>query len=148
MPPTANRPDPSTRPDGEADVRAVLRATTRATAAEATRLRHLFAAWLVSDVADDDTVDGLVLAVYEALANAAEHAYAGSVSGLMHLEARRRATTIRVTVSDEGRWRTGRSGPFRGRGLPTMRTLFDAVHVIRGAHGTRVELRSAVGPVR
>ncbi|MHA6782965.1 ATP-binding protein [Pseudonocardia saturnea] len=86
--------------------------------------------------------------MYEALANAAEHAYAGSETGPVHLEARRGATTIHVTVSDEGRWRTGRTGPFRGRGLHTIRTLLDAVHVIRGARGTRIEMCNAVGPVR
>ena len=143
-----NRPVPST-PDTEADERAVLRTTTQATAAEATRLRRVFAAWLARDVGDDDTADALVLSVYEALANAAEHAYAGSVTGPMHLEAARHgASTIRVTVADEGRWRFGRTGSFRGRGLPTMRKLLDAVHVVRGARGTRVELSTAVAPPR
>lgn len=134
-------------PGAEADVRAALRTTTRATTAEATRLRRLFAAWLVLDVGDDDVVDALVLAVYEALANAAEHAYAGSATGPMHLEARRGATTTRVTVTDEGRWRPGRTGRFRGHGLPAMRHLVDAVHIVRDTRGTRVELCTAVGPV-
>ena len=46
---------------------------------------------------------------------------------------------VRITVSDEGRWRAAR--PYgRGRGLAIMRALVDDAQIERHSAGTRVTL--------
>lgn len=73
------------------DIRPSLRAEAAATPRDAARLRHELAAWLALDVPDEPLED-LVLATYEAIANAAEHAYADHIdtAGPVHAPARPR----------------------------------------------------------
>lgn len=95
-------------------------------------------------------VEDLVLAVYEAIANAAEHAYAGHLSGpgLMWLQAHRAIDHVLIIVSDRGRWRTPHPGGVRGRGIPLMRVLIPDVDTRCDDRGTVVRLRVHVPPVR
>src|SRR4051812_12543593 len=78
----------------------------------------------------------LLLAVSEALSNAAEFAYIGSPQrGTMDVNAKYdiKSDTLAVTVSDRGRWRPTvpdqprleRQYQVRGRGIPLMRALAD-----------------------
>ncbi len=121
-----------------------------ATRADASALRRDFRDWL-AELADPDTVDDLTLAVYEALANVVDHAYAtASRRGEMRLWAAvspplSGGRDLVVTVSDDGAWRRMRAPGWRGRGLPLMRTLADA-SVISGDGGTTVQLRRRVAP--
>lgn len=119
------------------------------TASEATRLRHEFTTWLGPDVAAD-LVDDLVLAVHEAVANAAEHAYVDRADavGPIRLTAHRSRDRLLVTVSDDGRWRVPTNDRFRRRGLPLMRHLVQDVHVSRGRLGTVVHLGTDWPPSR
>lgn len=89
------------------DIRPPLLAAAAATPQDAARLRHELAAWLALDVPDEPLED-LVLATYEAIANAAEHAYADhtDAAGPLHLRARRTSDCVVITVTDEGEWRT------------------------------------------
>ena len=133
-----------TRPSGSQWLLALppLDVTTSATVYNATALRRAFRRWVQALVEDDDAND-LTLAVYEALANAAEHAYpAQREPGSMRLHATAVDRQITVTITDNGTWRppavpTGR----RGRGLPLMHKLTNEARVEPNRQGTTVLLR-------
>lgn len=119
-----------------------LDVTTSATVHNATALRRTFRRWVKALVGDDDA-DDLTLAVYEALANAAEHAFAAQHEpGSMRLHATAADRQITVTITDNGTWRppalpTGR----RGRGLLLMDRLTTEAHIEPDLQGTTVRLR-------
>ena len=129
------------------DIRGALHLETVADPAGATRMRREFTRWLRIDVADPQSQD-IVLAVYEALANAAEHAYTDRSDGsdTMWLTAHRGPNEVRIAVADTGQWRphTGAGAPFRGRGLALMRALMTHVHLRSDTRGTLVQLRTTV----
>jgi serine/threonine-protein kinase RsbW len=129
------------------DLRPPFMATALATAQDATRLRHELTAWLAVDVSDDQ-LDDLVLAAYEALANAAEHAYPDRGDGArpIHLDARRAQDCVLVVITDEGTWRTPTGEHFRSRGLAVIHRLVPDVHISRGPTGTVVHLRMWLPP--
>ena len=88
----------------------------------------------------------MVLAVNEALANAAEFAYVEGGDGTVDLAAARDVArrSLTVTVSDRGHWRE--TNPLnrqrcRGRGIPLMRTLADSVIIDTSGLGTSVCMR-------
>ncbi len=116
-----------------------------ATDRNASMARRRFRDWLTPDVSSD-LLDDLVLAVYEAMANAVEHGYADQPDGPgpVLLLARRGSGQVQITVSDEGSWRAPTGQRFRGRGLPLMRLLTDDVHIVAGHGGTVVRLRAEV----
>jgi anti-anti-sigma factor len=102
--------------------------------------RHL-GAWLAGlGMGEQDRV-GVMVAVGEAAANAAEHAYRGVQPGRMQVTAAVDVDgQLTVTVRDQGRWRPPDRDPGdRGRGLLIMRQLVDGV-VLQGEHGTTVTL--------
>lgn len=111
------------------------------------RLRDELSRWLRRSGGLDETrLCDVVLAVNEALANAAEFAYADGGSGTVDLEAVRDTgrRAVSVTVSDHGHWRE--VNPLyrqrsRGRGIPLMRTLADSVVIDTSGLGTSVCLR-------
>ncbi|WP_019972797.1 ATP-binding protein [Mycobacterium sp. 141] len=114
----------------------------------ATRIRHELADWLHGHMLLDSVKSSdVVLAVNEALANAAEFAYLSSPQpGVMHLHAEYDpgAAVLTVTVADQGRWWMSESSskdPARGRGIPLMYALSDRAIIDSTAAGTRVELQ-------
>jgi anti-sigma regulatory factor (Ser/Thr protein kinase) len=109
------------------------------------RIRPVLRRWLREQGATEDEVYELTVAVQEACANAVEHAY-GPGAGDFDVEARIAAGEVWIVVRDEGRWR-GRRGSDRGRGLPLMEALTDAVDVTQGSGGTgtTIELRRRLG---
>ncbi len=124
------------------DIRPPLRAEAVATPQDAARLRHELATWLALDVPDEPLED-LILATYEAIANAAEHAYADHTSnaGPIHLHAHRTRDCVVITVTDEGKWRIPTGERFRSRGLALMHLLVPDVHIGPNHTGTAVHLR-------
>lgn len=114
----------------------------------AVQLRDDFAAWLAESLSvDAEKTSDIVLAVNEALANAAEHAYLDSPEpGRMHARAEYdpQLAALTVWITDEGRWRTKEPStapnPARGRGLMLMRALTDSAAVDSTATGTEVRL--------
>jgi serine/threonine-protein kinase RsbW len=124
------------------DVRAPLIVHAVATAHDAARLRHELTAWLAVDV-PDDPLDDLVLAAYEAIANATEHAYPDSADRdrPVHLHARRAPDCVSVVITDEGTWRTPTRERFRSHGLAVIHLLIHDVHISRSDTGTTVHLR-------
>jgi serine/threonine-protein kinase RsbW len=118
-----------------------------ADAACAALMRREFAVWLNRYFALDATkTSDVVLAVNEALANAAEFAYsAAGHPGAMHLQADYDCATaiLTVTVTDEGAWRVTHpetNSPSRGRGIPLMQALADRATFEPTATGTQVSL--------
>lgn len=70
-----------------------------------------------------------MLAVGEALDNTVDHAFTDADPGAVRLTVRCRPDVLTVSVTDEGRWRTPRTGPtHRGRGVDMIHALTDASH--------------------
>lgn len=110
-------------------------------------VRHEFSEWLHRRFSLDTTkASDIVLAVNEALANAAEFAYVNAAPGSMHLEADHdgRLGTLTVTIADEGSWLPkdhSLINPARGRGIPLMQALTDRAIIDPTPAGTRVRLQ-------
>ena len=111
----------------------------------ASLIRREFSDWLRRFFTLDATTSSdVVLAVNEAMANAAEFAYvAVTQPGTMHVQADYDggAATLTVTVTDQGAWRSGDHAPkrlSRGRGIPLMHALADRATVDSSPTGTRV----------
>lgn len=113
----------------------------------AAMIREEFARWLRRNTSFEQTrIHDVVLAVNEALANAAEFAYRRGPAGTVGITAVRDhgRGTLTVTITDQGLWREVdplRRRRSRGRGIPLMRTLADGVVIDTTAPGTRVCLR-------
>jgi serine/threonine-protein kinase RsbW len=122
--------------------------TGDADAATVAQFRHDLASWLTQALGVDDVKHSdVLLAVSEALSNAAEYAYEGAAArGPMTVEVTYRHDVDRldVMVSDGGRWHDQSGAPrstTRGRGLPLIHLLADHTVVDRQAMGTTVLLR-------
>jgi anti-anti-sigma factor len=125
-----------------ADTPAPLRLDLPAVPSSLPAVRRRLGAWLDHlGMGEQDRV-GVMVAVGEAAANAAEHAYRGTDAGPMHVSAAVDLDgVLTVTVRDEGTWRPPDRDPgSRGRGLLIMRQLVDGV-VLQGEGGTTVTLR-------
>ena len=114
----------------------------------AAQVRQEFAEWLHQYFElEAEKASDVLLAVYEALANAAEFAYHGaSQPGVMHVRADydTAAAVLTVTVTDEGRWRAkdvNVKNLARGRGIPLMHALTDRTDIAATAAGTKVRLQ-------
>ena len=142
------------RPQGWPDDVAVLVAHRRETSLEPLYLdlvatpavlpgiRRRLGTWLTGlGMGEQDRV-GVMVAVGEACANAAEHAYRGAAPGAMSVSAHVDVDGIlTVAVRDEGTWRPPDRDPGdRGRGLLIMRQLVDTVTLDERAEGTTVTL--------
>jgi anti-sigma regulatory factor (Ser/Thr protein kinase) len=120
-----------------------------ADAQAAGRARSDFDAWLQAHftLSAANRID-LTMAVNEAVANAAEHAYFESrfAAGSFDVEANYDAAQdiLTVVVEDRGRWRLPdpATGPLsvRGRGIQLMRALADDVSIDTTSAGTCVRL--------
>ncbi|QRY52203.1 ATP-binding protein [Mycolicibacterium septicum] len=120
----------------------------RAAPEDAAQIRREFSSWLSTHFTLDPTkASDVVLAVNEALANAAEFAYVNAPApGLMHVRADYDgdASVLTVTISDDGAWRiseTDHKNPARGRGIPLMRALTDHAVIDSNQAGTEVRLQ-------
>lgn len=127
-------------PEETGDYVRSLRATAEAAHAGRGQLTH----WLDAHVsATAGRRSDIVLAVYEAVANAVEHAY--RVQGLsgdigVHATYDGAAGALDITVHDSGTWRPPQPTTHRGRGIALMTALSDAVTTSTGDEGTTVVL--------
>jgi serine phosphatase RsbU (regulator of sigma subunit)/anti-sigma regulatory factor (Ser/Thr protein kinase) len=104
------------------------------------RMRAALGDWLDELHAGPELRHDVLLAAWEACANAVEHAQ-GPASATFSLHADREGSVVRVRVADTGRWRTTGADPGeRGLGLPLMRGLMDRVDIVHAADGTVVVL--------
>jgi anti-anti-sigma factor len=141
------------RPQGWPDDVAVLVAHRRASSQDPFRLelpavpsalpgvRRRLTGWLTALGMGEQERVAVMVAVGEACANAAEHAYRGTEPGPMSVSADVDVDgVLTVTVRDEGTWRPPARDPGdRGRGLLIMRQLVDGV-VLEEGRGTTVTL--------
>jgi anti-anti-sigma factor len=142
------------QPEGWPDDVAVLVAHRRGAAVQPFRLeltaapavlpgvRRRLGEWLGGlGMGEQDRV-GVMVAVGEACANAAEHAYRGGEPGPLIVEAAVDVDgVLTVTVRDQGTWRPPDRDPGdRGRGLLIMRQLVDSV-ALEEDEGTTITLR-------
>ncbi|KWX68888.1 ATP-binding protein [Mycobacterium sp. NAZ190054] len=111
------------------------------------RVRQEITDWLKRFfVLDDVRISDVVLAVNEALANAAEFAYLqadrpGTID--IHAVHDPQAQTLTVCIEDRGMWRKRQIEPAprtRGRGIPLMETLADCATIEPSTSGTTVRL--------
>jgi serine/threonine-protein kinase RsbW len=134
-------------PCPDTDAERFTRSDAVADGPTAARIREEFARWLRRDTTFAETrICDVVLAVNEALANAAEFAYRRGPAGTVGITAIRGdgCGTLTVTITDQGLWREVdplRRRRSRGRGIPLMRALADDVVIDTTAPGTRVCLR-------
>ena len=104
-------------------------------------VRAKVAAWAAALGLSADTVDDIVLATHEALANVADHAYPEG-GGEAVLDAACVDGEVHVVVRDHGRWQAPASDPgWRGRGLVIIHGLAEHVDVRRATDGTSVAMR-------
>ena len=111
---------------------------------EVGRLRREVAGYAQKLGAPESVVDGVRLAVSEALANVVLHAYVGRAPGIMSVEAWSDADDLMVRVCDEGRGLVPRvDSPGLGVGIPLMASVVDDFSVANrdGTPGTIVSLR-------
>ncbi|TFV55689.1 STAS domain-containing protein [Geodermatophilus sp. DF01-2] len=115
------------------------------------QLRQQLDDWLDRLDPTDADRDALTLAVWEAIANAVDHAYPPGQPGPVRLEAALHAGgVVECRISDQGRWRPPDPGvTHRGRGLLLAERLIDFLRVDHPSHddapdgprGTVVTLR-------
>ncbi|OBB93319.1 ATP-binding protein [Mycobacterium sp. 852002-40037_SCH5390672] len=125
-----------------------VRTRVAADAPSAARTRAEFGVWLERYFSlDHDRFNDLLLAVNEAIANAAEFAYVGAAErGTVDVRAAYDgdSDTLSVIVDDRGRWRQKKPVQYRqqmrGLGIPLMEALADEVAIDRTPRGTRVTL--------
>lgn len=89
-----------------------------------------------------ELIEDLALAGYEAMANVAEHAYAGVAPGLLTVRISASAAEVDLVVADQGKWRVrDAANGFRGRGLVVISGLATDVAVTATEHGTTIRMR-------
>jgi len=107
---------------------------------EVTLMRQAFDTWLDGIEIEPERRRDALLALSEAAANAAEHAYGFDGAGLVDVEVFAVDGRLDVSVSDRGRWREPVPDPTRGRGGIIMRAVAHDVSVERGETGTVVRM--------
>jgi anti-sigma regulatory factor (Ser/Thr protein kinase) len=96
---------------------------------------------------DEDRTFALITAVGEAMANAVEHAYDGP-AGNVRVRVVHDGGVFVATIEDFGRWKPAEKHEERGRGLPLMRALADAVEIRTDHQRTTLSLRWGQTPAR
>ena len=116
-----------------------------ATPNDVAALRRALDTWLTGIPVEPGARRDLVLAVAEATANAAEHAYGFDGTGIIRVDVRCEDDgTLSASVTDEGAWREPVDDPERRRGILIMRALVADVSFASDARGTIVHMRLPV----
>lgn len=100
-------------------------------------LRAELAQWLQDAAVPEGDARDVVLASWEAGANAIEHANAPP-GATFRLDAALTGDRVRVEVADRGRWKEPQARDDRGLGLRMIEGLMTSVDVDRRATGTRI----------
>jgi PAS domain S-box-containing protein len=119
-------------------------------------LRATLRQWLAAAAIGGAEATDIMIAAGEATANAVEHATSGrpadAATVQITLTARATHTTVQLTVTDTGNWRSppaDREPPApgtRGHGIIFMHALMDDVTIVPSAHGTTVTLTKDLKP--
>jgi serine phosphatase RsbU (regulator of sigma subunit)/anti-sigma regulatory factor (Ser/Thr protein kinase) len=103
-------------------------------------VRDSLRAWLAGSPLGRHEVEDVVVATWEACANAIEHAQ-NPADDSVTVAARQGRSAVTVVVEDTGAWRPPRENTSRGAGLRLMRGTMTSVDVATDGRGTRVTLR-------
>jgi serine/threonine-protein kinase RsbW len=123
-----------------------LRCQVGADADSLSGARGVLAEWATGIGVPKQQLGDVVLAAYEAMANAAEHGYRGR-GGVIELHARRTGDEVTVIVADHGVWRPPPEDKgMRGRGLPLIEGLSHRSTVMPGDRGTTVVMTWSMLP--
>lgn len=106
-------------------------------------VRDAMRTWLSGTRLDRSDAEGVVLATWEAVANAIEHAVAPT-EAVVRLAAELDGERVRIVVEDTGGWTppSGREG--RGFGLRLIESLVSSVRIARSDTGTTITLEQAL----
>lgn len=117
-----------------------------AEAAQLAPVRRALRSWLNQCALPPQTVQNVLVAAGEACANAVEHGHRDTPGDTIRLRAEAQQGSMRLTVSDTGRWRPPRpeANPNRGRGVALMRALMQNVTVTSGPDGTTVAMNTGI----
>jgi serine phosphatase RsbU (regulator of sigma subunit)/anti-sigma regulatory factor (Ser/Thr protein kinase) len=102
-------------------------------------VRDSLRVWLEGTTATPADAHDLVLAAWEACANAVEHAHEPAAEHVT-LRADLRNGLVRIVVEDSGSWKPPANRSDRGLGLRLMHSLMSSVDIARDDAGTRVTL--------
>ena len=109
-------------------------------------VRDAMRAWLEHAPVTPAEAGEIVLAAWEACANAVEHAV-DPADDFFSFTAELDELALRISIDDTGTWSPETVGENRGLGLQLMRSLMSSVEIEMGAEGTKVTLeRDIVGP--
>ncbi|HWC25952.1 MAG TPA: SpoIIE family protein phosphatase, partial [Solirubrobacteraceae bacterium] len=100
-------------------------------------MRQTLRRWLHEADATEDEIEDILMACNEACENSIEHAYRFGTD-LFDVVFERDGREVAISVRDRGAWRPPHDEPHRGRGLPLIRRLMDAVDVQPRPGGTTV----------
>ena len=110
-------------------------------------LREAFEGWLDrGGIAEADRRD-LILATWEATANAVEHP-GNPTEPVIDVRASLAGDTVRVEVSDRGTWTEPRGAPDRGLGMHLIQTLMTNMSVQPGPDGTTLVMERVLSRAR
>lgn len=121
-----------------------LEVTVPAVGASLESAREAVGNWLSGLRSSVEDGAGMALAIGEAMANAVQHAFVGTRTGTVSIEASLRDDgVLSCSVRDDGRWLGTESSDLEGsgRGLALMARVSDWMELSRGPGGTVVRLR-------
>jgi anti-sigma regulatory factor (Ser/Thr protein kinase) len=107
-------------------------------------MREVLRSWLEQGNVEAGVAAEAVLAVWEAGANAIEHAQLPSQSSFRLQATLDDAGLMRIEVHDSGRWKPGPGTSERGLGLGLMRSFMDSVEVSPSEQGTAVVMERVI----
>jgi anti-sigma regulatory factor (Ser/Thr protein kinase) len=104
-------------------------------------IRDAVRTWLEGVPVDRSQSESLVLAVWEAAANAIEHALDAEGQAVV-VRARIEGAMVHLVVEDNGRWSPPMERAGRGFGLELMRAMTSSLEIVPGSdgRGTRVAI--------
>lgn len=107
-------------------------------------MRHAFRAWSAAASVEENAASEMALAVWEAAANAIEHAQDPSESTFALRAMLDDAGWLRAEVEDSGSWKQSDGSVDRGLGLTIMRSLMETVDVQTADSGTTIVMERRV----
>ncbi|MBW4718704.1 SpoIIE family protein phosphatase [Saccharothrix sp. SC076] len=125
---------------------APLELTFPARADQLALVRAELRGWLHRCGLAGEPAQNVLVAAGEACTNAIEHGYHDTPGRNVRLRVEAFVDSLRVTVTDNGRWRPPRpeDRPYRGRGIAIMRALMHQVTITPGPSGTTVDMHTRI----
>ena len=107
-------------------------------------VRDALRTWLARAPVTQTESHDIVLATWEACANAVEHPEETGEHPTFAVRAELEDSTVLITVTDMGRWHDATDRPDRGLGIQLIHAVMSSVEIDSGETGTRVRLAKAL----